>query len=80
MATEEHRGARSWPPGAGARTRAGEDGMPGARRLALAEMAVGLPAAVWGVRRRSLGWTAAGAVLMVHGVLELSYETVFPRD
>lgn len=54
--------------------------MPRARRLALAEMAVGLPAAAWGARRRSLGWTAAGTVLMVHGVLELSYETVFPRD
>ncbi|MFJ9348872.1 hypothetical protein [Streptomyces sp. NPDC101237] len=80
MATEEHRGARPRPPGAGTRTVTGEDGIPRARRLALAEMAVGLPAAAWGARRRSLGWTAAGTVLLVHGALELSYETVFPRD
>ncbi|MEU9277858.1 hypothetical protein AB0D87_08720 [Streptomyces sp. NPDC048342] len=54
--------------------------MPRARRLALAEMAVGVPAAAWGVRRRSVGWTLVGAVLMAHGALELSYETVLPRD
>ncbi|MBW8793072.1 MAG: hypothetical protein JF597_05620 [Streptomyces sp.] len=56
------------------------EGAPRARRLALAEVAVGLPAAAWGMRRRSVGWAAVGAVLTVHGVLELSYETVFPRD
>jgi hypothetical protein len=54
--------------------------MPGARRLALAEVAVGVPAAAWGVWRRSVGWAVVGAALMVHGALELSYETVFPRD
>ncbi|WP_406440466.1 hypothetical protein OHB00_33885 [Streptomyces sp. NBC_00631] len=54
--------------------------MTRAHRLALAEMAVGVPAAAWGVRRRSAGWAAVGAVLMVHGALELSYETVLPRD
>ncbi|WP_089099777.1 hypothetical protein [Streptomyces hyaluromycini] len=57
-----------------------EGGMPRAHRLALAEVVVGLPAAAWGMRRRSVGWAAVGAVLMVHGALELSYETVFPRD
>ncbi|MFG2954369.1 hypothetical protein ACGF5O_11630 [Streptomyces sp. NPDC048291] len=56
------------------------DGVPRAHRLALAEVAVGLPAAAWGMRRRSVGWAVVGAVLMVHGALELSYETVFPRD
>lgn len=35
---------------------------------------------VWGLRRRSVGWTAAGAVLVAHGMLELAYESVFPRD
>ncbi|MEV5956642.1 hypothetical protein AB0M11_23205 [Streptomyces sp. NPDC051987] len=54
--------------------------MPRAHRLALAEVAVGVPAAAWGVRRRSVGWAAVGAVLLAHGVLELSYETVLPRD
>ncbi|MEU0966639.1 hypothetical protein ABZ357_14935 [Streptomyces sp. NPDC005917] len=57
-----------------------EEGMPRAHRLALAEVAVGMPVAAWGVRRRSVAWAAVGAVLIVHGALELSYETVFPRD
>ncbi|WP_316783811.1 hypothetical protein [Streptomyces sasae] len=55
-------------------------GMPRAHRLALAEVAVGVPVAAWGVRRRSAGWAAVGMALMAHGGLELSYETVFPRD
>ncbi|MFF7978480.1 hypothetical protein ACFZDK_05010 [Streptomyces sp. NPDC007901] len=55
-------------------------GMPRAHWLALAELAVGVPVAAWAVRRRSVGWAAVGTVLMVHGGLELSYETVFPRD
>ncbi|MER5528359.1 hypothetical protein ABT075_27865 [Streptomyces sp. NPDC002677] len=55
-------------------------GMPRAHRLALAEVAVGAPVAAWGVRRRSVGWAVVGVVLMVHGALELSYETMFPRD
>ncbi|WP_234543515.1 hypothetical protein [Streptomyces shenzhenensis] len=79
MSTDAHR-AVSRPAGAGALTRPGDEGMPRARRLALAEMAVGVPAAAWGVRRRSVGWTVVGAVLMAHGALELSYETVLPRD
>ncbi|MEU9447971.1 hypothetical protein [Streptomyces sp. NPDC048277] len=57
-----------------------EGGMPRAHRLALAEVAVGVPVAAWGVRRRRVGWAAVGMVLMAHGGLELSYETVFPRD
>ncbi|MGW3133051.1 hypothetical protein [Streptomyces sp. NPDC001123] len=74
MSTDEPR-AVSRPSGAQS-----VEGMPRAHRLALAEVAVGLPATAWGVRRHSVGWAAVGAVLMVHGALELSYETVFPRD
>lgn len=75
--------------GAGADVRHVEDtggdggargGTAPAHRLAVAELAVGVPVAAWGVRRRSAGWAVAGAVLTVHGVLELSYETMFPRD
>ncbi|MEU2425262.1 hypothetical protein ABZ619_30300 [Streptomyces sp. NPDC007851] len=58
----------------------GGTGRSKARLLALAEVAVGVPAAAWGVRRRRVGWAVVGAVLLVHGVLELSYETVFPPD
>ncbi|MFF4312231.1 hypothetical protein ACWDFR_14005 [Streptomyces sp. 900105755] len=76
MSTDESR-AVSRPPQAEAQS---AECVPRAHRLALAEVAVGLPAAAWGMRRRSVGWAAVGAVLMVHGVLELSYETVFPRD
>ena len=54
--------------------------MPRARRVALAEVTVGLPGVAWAARRRSAGWAAVAAVLVVHGVLELSYETVLPRD
>ncbi|MFF5147392.1 hypothetical protein ACFY6U_48070 [Streptomyces sp. NPDC013157] len=74
MSTDESR-AVSRPSGSQS-----AEGVPRARRLALAEVAVGLPAAAWGMRRRSVGWAAVGAVLMAHGALELSYETVFPRD
>ncbi|MEW1776249.1 hypothetical protein [Streptomyces sp. NPDC086777] len=77
MSTDESR-AVSRPPGA--QGGQGGEGMPRAHRLALAEVAVGLPAAAWGMRRRSVAWAAVGAVLMAHGALELSYETVFPRD
>ncbi|MGW1624613.1 hypothetical protein [Streptomyces sp. NPDC002172] len=74
MSTDESR-AVSRPPGSQS-----AEGVPRAHRLALAEVAVGLPAAAWGMRRRSVGWAAVGAVLTAHGALELSYETVFPRD
>ncbi|MFD3584865.1 hypothetical protein [Streptomyces sp. NPDC058683] len=79
MSTDESR-AVSRPPGAGTRTPPGAECLPRAHRLALAEVAVGLPAAAWGLRRRSVAWAALGAVLTAHGALELSYETVFPRD
>ncbi|CAL9526474.1 hypothetical protein SUDANB58_03953 [Streptomyces sp. enrichment culture] len=44
---------------------------PGARALALAQLAAGAPLLAWGVRHRSGGWTTAGALLLVHGVLGL---------
>ncbi|GAA2591104.1 hypothetical protein GCM10010424_44440 [Streptomyces lienomycini] len=48
-------------------------GGPGARALALVQMAVGLPLTAWGLRRRSAGWTAAGALLVAHGALGTAY-------
>ncbi|MFJ2827469.1 hypothetical protein ACIPC1_07655 [Streptomyces sp. NPDC087263] len=47
---------------------------PKARALAVAQLAAGLPLAAWGVRRSSGGWTAAGALLVIHGVLGLAYD------
>ncbi|MEU6063557.1 MULTISPECIES: hypothetical protein [Streptomyces] len=55
-------------------------GDPQARALALAQVVVGLPVMVWGVRRRSGGWVVAGALLVTHGALGLAYELVRPRD
>ncbi|MFF0588032.1 hypothetical protein ACFYWD_18875 [Streptomyces sp. NPDC003781] len=49
---------------------------PGARVLALAQMATGLPLTVWGLRRRSGGWTAAGVLLIGHGALGAAYGLV----
>ncbi|GAB2725965.1 hypothetical protein [Streptomyces bullii] len=60
-----------WPPWAGG---------PGARALALAQVAAGLPLTAWGVRRRSGGWIATGALLLAHGALGLAYEVTHPRD
>ncbi|MET7693324.1 hypothetical protein ABZT06_36090 [Streptomyces sp. NPDC005483] len=48
--------------------------------LALAQMVAGLPLAAWGLRHRSGGWLAAGALLLAHGVLGLSYGLTHPRD
>lgn len=48
-------------------------GGPGARVLALAQMAAGLPLTAWGVRHRSGGWAAAGALLVAHGALGVAY-------
>ncbi|MFD8538461.1 hypothetical protein [Streptomyces rubrogriseus] len=48
-------------------------GGPGARVLAVAQVATGLPLTVWGLRRRSGGWTAAGALLVGHGALGAAY-------
>ncbi|WP_122616366.1 hypothetical protein [Streptomyces sp. Tu 4128] len=48
-------------------------GGPGARVLALAQMAAGPPLTAWGVRHRSGGWTAAGLLLTAHGALGAAY-------
>ncbi|MGC9440708.1 hypothetical protein [Streptomyces sp. WG5] len=48
-------------------------GGPGARALALAQMAAGLPLTAWGLRRRSGGWTTAGVLLVAHGALGVAY-------
>ncbi|MGW7364656.1 hypothetical protein ACWGI8_14800 [Streptomyces sp. NPDC054841] len=46
--------------------------LPGARALAAAQIAAGLPLTAWGLARRSAGWTTAGAILLVHGLLGLA--------
>ena len=55
-------------------------GAPRARALALAQVAAGLPLTAWGLRRRSTGWTAAGVLLLAHGMLGLAYDLVWPWD
>ncbi|MGW6459814.1 hypothetical protein ACWF94_28450 [Streptomyces sp. NPDC055078] len=40
-----------------------------AQTLGAVQLAVGVPMALWGARRRSPGWVAAGAVLIVNGAL-----------
>ncbi|MEU1468397.1 hypothetical protein ABZ434_09260 [Streptomyces sp. NPDC005761] len=47
---------------------------PRARALAGAQLAAGLPLALWGAGRRSGGWAFAGVLLMVHGALGLAYD------
>ncbi|MFD7428787.1 hypothetical protein ACFV6Z_17315 [Streptomyces sp. NPDC059818] len=49
---------------------------PRARALAGAQLAAGLPLALWGAGRRSGGWVFAGALLMVHGALGLVYDRI----
>lgn len=49
---------------------------PRARALAGAQLAAGLPLALWGAGRRSGGWVFAGALLMVHGALGLAYDRI----
>ncbi|MFB7846024.1 hypothetical protein ACFYXP_12290 [Streptomyces sp. NPDC002466] len=44
---------------------------PRARALAGAQLAVGLPLTLWGIRRRGGGWVLAGLLLLVHGALGL---------
>ncbi|WP_328726173.1 hypothetical protein [Streptomyces sp. NBC_00259] len=41
---------------------------------AVVQIAAGLPLTLWGLARRSAGWTAAGAILLVHGILGLARE------
>ncbi|MEU5326034.1 hypothetical protein [Streptomyces parvus] len=47
---------------------------PRARAVAAVQLAAGLPLLLWGARRRSAGWAAAGAVLLAQGALGLAYE------
>ncbi|PSK69853.1 hypothetical protein C6W96_24910 [Streptomyces sp. CS149] len=47
---------------------------PRARAVAAVQLAAGLPLLLWGARRRSGGWAAAGAVLVAQGALGLAYE------
>ncbi|MGP3774213.1 hypothetical protein ACTWJ8_25690 [Streptomyces sp. SDT5-1] len=47
---------------------------PRARWLAAAQLAAGVPLTVHGLRRRSGGWTTAGALLLLHGALGFAYE------
>ncbi|MEU2928717.1 hypothetical protein ABZ636_27260 [Streptomyces sp. NPDC007251] len=47
---------------------------PWARWLGMAQVGVGLPVTLWGIRRRSGGWVAAGVLLLAHGVLAMAYE------
>ncbi|RPK57991.1 hypothetical protein EES43_20275 [Streptomyces sp. ADI96-02] len=49
---------------------------PRARALAAVQLAVGLPLLVRGARRRSGGWAAAGAALLLQGALGLAYHRV----
>lgn len=48
--------------------------------LATVELAVGVPLAVWGVRRRSGGWIAAGVLLVIHGALGVAYDRLRAFD
>ncbi|MEV6398225.1 hypothetical protein AB0M39_26210 [Streptomyces sp. NPDC051907] len=45
-----------------------------ARIWGAAQVAVGVPMAVWGLRTRGAGWVVAGTVLVVDGVVGLAYE------
>ncbi|MEU6544133.1 hypothetical protein [Streptomyces sp. NPDC046859] len=53
---------------------------PWGRVLSLAQIAAGLPLTAWGLRRRSGGWTTAGALLLAHGTLGLACAPVRPLD
>jgi hypothetical protein len=55
-------------------------GTPTSRALALVQVVTGLPLTVWGVRRRSGGWIAAGLLLLGHGAAGVAYELMRPRD
>jgi len=48
--------------------------------LSVAQLAAGLPLTAWGLRRRSAGWTAAGALLLAQGALGIAYGLARPRD
>jgi hypothetical protein len=53
---------------------------PGAHTLAAAQLAVGLPLTVWGMRRHSGGRIVVGAVLTLHGTLSLAYDRLRAYD
>ncbi|MFG3369251.1 hypothetical protein ACIPWY_35535 [Streptomyces sp. NPDC090032] len=53
---------------------------PKARTAAAAQLAVGIPLTVWGLRRRGAGRVAAGALLVVHGALALAYDRLRAWD
>ncbi|WP_406332794.1 hypothetical protein [Streptomyces sp. NBC_00203] len=48
--------------------------------LATVELAAGVPLVVWGVRRRSGGWIAAGVLLAIHGALGVAYDRLRAFD
>lgn len=52
---------------------------PRARALGAAQLAAGVPLALWGLGRRSGGWTAAAALLLAHGALGLAYDRMRAR-
>ncbi|MFD3559432.1 hypothetical protein ACFWVU_07160 [Streptomyces sp. NPDC058686] len=53
---------------------------PKARTAAAAQLAVGIPLTVWGLRRRGAGRVAAGALLVVYGALALAYDRLRAWD
>lgn len=55
-------------------------GDPRVRGPALAQVVVGLPVTVWGMRRRNGGWIAAGTLLVAYGALGIAYASVRQRD
>lgn len=52
---------------------------PRARTFGAAQLAAGVPLVVWGAWHRRGGWSAAGALLIVHGALGLLYDRVRGR-
>ncbi|SDD64988.1 hypothetical protein SAMN05216505_11086 [Streptomyces prasinopilosus] len=59
----------------------GPPSVTAAPALALAQMAAGLPLAVWGLRHHSGGWIVAGTLLLAHGALALTgHALTHPRD
>jgi len=48
--------------------------------LSVVQLTAGIPLTAWGLRRRSAGWTAAGALLLAYGTLGIAYGLARPRD
>ncbi|MET9389600.1 hypothetical protein ABZY20_04175 [Streptomyces sp. NPDC006624] len=69
--TVDHTRLGPWMPWAGG---------PRARALAFAQMAVGVPLLVRGLRQHAGGWTAAGVLLLAHGAMGLSYGLTLPSE